>query len=55
MHCPRRFSSAAESFENPAAGDGIYSVETNGNILLVDLKTGTNRTLVNHDDVINVR
>lgn len=39
---------------NLAAGDGIYSVETNGDILLVDLKTGTNRTLAAHTDIKNV-
>ncbi|KDQ19524.1 hypothetical protein BOTBODRAFT_153437 [Botryobasidium botryosum FD-172 SS1] len=34
----------------PEAGDGIYSVEQEGSIFLVDLETGTNRTLMNSED-----
>ncbi|KAF9511355.1 hypothetical protein BS47DRAFT_1330979 [Hydnum rufescens UP504] len=35
----------------PEAGDGVFSVQTDGDIVLVDLKTGINRTLVSHVDV----
>ncbi|CAE6405098.1 unnamed protein product [Rhizoctonia solani] len=33
------------------AGDGVYSIEENGSIKLVDLSTQTNRTLVKRSDV----
>ncbi|KAG8746072.1 hypothetical protein FRC10_006175 [Ceratobasidium sp. 414] len=33
------------------AGDGVYSIEENGSIKLVDLNTQTNRTLVKRSDV----
>jgi hypothetical protein len=36
------------------AGDGVFSVETDGDIVLVDLNTRTNRTLVSHVDVKDV-
>lgn len=36
------------------AGDGVFSEEKDGNIILVDLKSGVNRTLVSRKDVIDV-
>ena len=36
------------------AGDGVFSVQADGDIVLVDLHTGTNRTLVSHFDVKDV-
>ncbi|KAF8310067.1 dipeptidyl aminopeptidase [Clavulina sp. PMI_390] len=35
----------------PEAGDGVFSQESHGDIILVDLKSGTNRTLVSRQDV----
>jgi hypothetical protein len=37
-----------------AAGDGVFSEQQEGNIVLVDLKSGTNRTLVAGKDVQDV-
>lgn len=44
------------SFELMAflAGDGVFSEQKDGNIILVDLKSGTNRTLVSAKDVTDV-
>lgn len=39
----------------PLAGDGVFSEQQDGNIILVDLKTGTNKTLVRGKDVQDVR
>lgn len=38
----------------PSAGDGVFSEQKDGNIVLVDLKTGTNKTLVSGKDVQDV-
>src|SRR5713101_3328825 len=36
------------------AGDGVFSEEQGGNIVLVDLRAGVNRTLVSGKDVVDV-
>jgi len=36
------------------AGDGVFSEEQDGNIILIDLRTGVNRTLVFGKDVVDV-
>lgn len=39
----------------PAAGDGVFSIDSDGSIMLVDLKTNNSRSLVANVDVKDVR
>lgn len=52
MSWPRCWSTLANILA--AAGDGVFSEEKDGKIVLVDLKSGANRTLVSGKDIIDV-